>query len=170
MNQSITILLVYGHSFNSSLPEQNGRRFADDVFKCIFINEKLCILIQISLKYVPRSPIDNKPALVLIMAWHWTGDKPLPEPIMTHICSTRGRWVKRPQFPWNQSPHFVSALETKCVSPSDFYTLRNEVSGGYIGFTLSVRLSVCLSVNLSCPPCSIYSSGWILSIFGTNDH
>ena len=41
---------------------------------------------------------------------------------------------------------------------------------GYIGFTLSVCLSVCpsvcLSVKLSCPPCSIYSSGWILSIFG----
>ena len=37
---------------------------------------------------------------------------------------------------------------------------------------LSVRLSVCLSVcplTFSCPPCSIYSSGWILSIFGTND-
>ena len=29
-----------------------------------------------------------------------------------------------------------------------FYTPRNEVRGGYIGFTLSVRLSVCLSV---CP-------------------
>ena len=45
--------------------------------------------------------------------------------------------------------------------------------GGYIGFTLSVclsvRLSVCLCVNLSCPPWSIYNSGWILSIFGTND-
>ena len=30
----------------------------------------------------------------------------------------------------------------------------------------SVCPSVCLSVNLSCPPRSIYSSGWILSIFG----
>ena len=46
-----------------------------------------------------------------------------------------------------------------------FYTPATKL-GGYIGFTLSVRLSV----NLSCPPCSIYSSGWILSIFGTNDH
>ena len=27
-----------------------------------------------------------------------------------------------------------------------------------------VCLSVCLSVTLSCPPCSIYSSGWILSM------
>ena len=35
-----------------------------------------------------------------------------------------------------------------------------------------VRLSVCLSVcplTFSCPPCSIYSSEWILSIFDTND-
>ena len=37
----------------------------------------------------------------------------------------------------------------------------------------SVRLSVCPSVRLSrlpCPLCNIYSSGWILSIFATNDH
>ena len=33
----------------------------------------------------------------------------------------------------------------------------------------SVHPSVCLSINISCPPCSIYSSGWILSILGTND-
>ena len=31
---------------------------------CIFVNEKYCILIQISLKIVPKSPIDNNPALV----------------------------------------------------------------------------------------------------------
>ena len=29
-------------------------------------------IIQISLKFVPKGPIDNKPALVQIMAWHWT--------------------------------------------------------------------------------------------------
>ena len=40
--------------------------------------------------------------------------------------------------------------------------------GGGGGILDSPCLSVCLSVNLSCPPCSIYSSGWILSIFGTN--
>ena len=37
---------------------------AEDIFDCIFLNEYDRILIQISLKYVPRSPIDNKPALV----------------------------------------------------------------------------------------------------------
>ena len=38
----------------------------DDIFKCIFLNENDGILIQISLKFVPRSPIDKKPALVQI--------------------------------------------------------------------------------------------------------
>ena len=35
---------------------------ADDIFKCIFLNEKDGI--QISLKVVPKSLIGNKPALV----------------------------------------------------------------------------------------------------------
>ena len=37
---------------------------ADDNFKCIFLNENNEFPIPISLKFVPRSPIDNKPALV----------------------------------------------------------------------------------------------------------
>ena len=56
---------------------------ADDNFKCTFLNENDRILIQISRKFVPRRPIDNKPALVQVMAWRWTGDKPLPEPMLT---------------------------------------------------------------------------------------
>ena len=45
-------------------PGQNGRHFADDIFRCNFVNEKFYILIQISLKFVPKGPIDNNPALV----------------------------------------------------------------------------------------------------------
>ena len=45
---------------NSSLPGQNGGHFADNFFKCFFFNEKFCILIQISLKFVPKGPTDNK--------------------------------------------------------------------------------------------------------------
>ena len=37
---------------------------ADDIFKCIFVNKKISILIEISLKFVPKGPIDNNPALV----------------------------------------------------------------------------------------------------------
>ena len=49
---------------NASLTWQNGRHFADDVFRCIFVAEKFCILIKISLKCVPKSPIDHNPALL----------------------------------------------------------------------------------------------------------
>ena len=49
---------------NSSPPGQNGRHFADDIFRCIFLNEKFYILITISLKFVPKGPIDNNLALV----------------------------------------------------------------------------------------------------------
>ena len=55
---------VFEGFLNSSPPGQNGRLFADDVFRCIFVNEKFCILIKISLKFVPKDPIDNNPALV----------------------------------------------------------------------------------------------------------
>ena len=58
----------------------------DDIFKCIFLNENNRILIRISLKFVPRSPVDNKLALVQVMAWRQTGDKPLHEPTMTQFA------------------------------------------------------------------------------------
>ena len=45
-------------------PLPNGRYFTDDVFGFIFVFEKFCILIQISMKFVPKGPIDNNPALV----------------------------------------------------------------------------------------------------------
>ena len=45
-------------------PGQNGRHFADDIFWCILVNEKFCMLNKISLKFVRKGPIDNNPALV----------------------------------------------------------------------------------------------------------
>ena len=72
-----------GLSVNSSLLGQNGRHFADEIIKCIFTYEKFCILIWISLKFVIKGPIDNKPALVEVMTLHLFGTKPLPEPVVT---------------------------------------------------------------------------------------
>ena len=59
---------------------------ADDNFKCIFLYEN--DRIPISLKVVFMSPIDKKPALVQVMAWRRTGDKPLPEPIRAQFTDT----------------------------------------------------------------------------------
>ena len=82
---------------NTFRPRQNGRHFADDTFKRTFFNENVRISITLSLKFVPKSLIDNIPALVPIMAWRRPGDKPLSEPMMvnlpTHICVTRPQWV-----------------------------------------------------------------------------
>ena len=59
--------------------------FTDDIFKCIFMNEKFCISIRISLQFVPKGSVDNKSVLVQVMAWRLTGDKPLPKPILVQF-------------------------------------------------------------------------------------
>ena len=52
---------------------------ADDIFKCIFLNENDRISIQISLNFVPSRPIYHNPALVQKrrQAITWTNDDPV---------------------------------------------------------------------------------------------
>ena len=83
---------------NTLRPIRNEQHFTDDIFKRIFFNENVWISLKISLKFVPKGPIINIPALVQIMAWRCSGVKPLSEPMMvslpTHICVTPPQWVK----------------------------------------------------------------------------
>ena len=85
-------------NINTLRQRQNRRHFADDIFKCIFLNENVWIPIKISLMFVSKGPINNIPAMVPIMAWRRAGDKPLSEPMVvslpTHICVARPQWVK----------------------------------------------------------------------------
>ena len=60
----------------------------DDIFKSIFMNEKFCISIQKSLKFVPKGTVDNKSALVQVMVWCQTDNNPLPEPMFTQLADT----------------------------------------------------------------------------------
>ena len=87
----------YSSYLNTLRPRWNEQHFADNIFKHVFFNENVCILIKISLKFVPKGPINNIPALVQIMAWRRSGVKPLSEPMMvsllTHIYVTRPQWV-----------------------------------------------------------------------------
>ena len=98
---------------------QNGRHLPDDIFKCIFLNENIWISLEISMKCVCKVPINNIPALVLIMAWRRPGDKPLSEPMMasllTHIC------VTRPQCVDSELTSYVMWQMMKTLGP---YTLR----------------------------------------------
>ena len=81
----LIIKLLYNCVINSSPPGENGRHFAGDIFRCIFVNETFCILIKISLKFVPKDPNDNTTALIWKMAWGQIVNKPLPEPTLTQI-------------------------------------------------------------------------------------
>ena len=88
------LVFHYSLQINSFPPWQNDCHFVDDIIECIFTNEKFRILIQISLKFVPKGPINRKSALVQVMAWQWAGDKPLHDQCWPsspmHVCSIRG--------------------------------------------------------------------------------
>ena len=81
---------------NTLMPRQNGRHLADNIFRCIFLNENIWISIKVSLKFVPKGPIDNFPAVVQIMVWRRSSEKPLSElmlvSLLTHLCTARPQW------------------------------------------------------------------------------
>ena len=98
--------LLHSINANTLRPTQNGRHFADDMFKWIFLNENVWIPIEISLKFVPKGPINNIPALIQKMAWRQTGDKPLSEPMMTQFNDAYMRhWASMSQLQKSPIPN-----------------------------------------------------------------
>ena len=83
---------------NTLRQRQNGCHFPKVIFKWIFLNKNIGILIKILLKFSSKGPINNIPALVQIMAWCRPGNKPLSEPMMVslleHIWVIRPQWIK----------------------------------------------------------------------------
>ena len=108
-------------AFITLKPRQNGRHFADDIFKCIFLDKSVWIAIYISLKIVPNGSINYILASVQIMAWRRPGDKPLSEPVMvrlpTQICVTRPWWVIRvcSGLPTDVNTYSVGKLVHLCL-------------------------------------------------------
>ena len=80
-------------------PRQNGRDFADDVLKWIFLNENVWILIKISLKFVPKGLINKIRALVQMMVWRHPADTPLSEPMVVSVLT----YITRPQWIYKQN-------------------------------------------------------------------
>ena len=67
---------------------QNGWRFAEDIFESFILSDNFCILNQILGKLLDMVPINKKKtALVQVMAWRRTGDKPLSEPKWHNLLS-----------------------------------------------------------------------------------
>ena len=83
---------------NTMMLREDGCCFPDDILKRIFLNGNFLIPIKISLKFVPRGPINNIAALVQIMVWRLPGNKPLSEPMMgnlrMHIRAIQPQWVE----------------------------------------------------------------------------
>ena len=98
---------------NTLGPGRNRRHFADDIFKCIFLNGNVWVLIQILLKFVPKGPINNIPALVQIMAWRLPGDKTLPEPTRTTRMPASWDTPRRPMLTHTSDSHQIPSQNTK---------------------------------------------------------
>ena len=114
---------------NTLMLRQNDHHFADDILNCILFNENVSISIKISLKFVPKGPIDNMPTLVQIMSWCQPGNKLLSELMMvsllTHRCVTQPEWVNS-LWPsdaiWRQRPGSTLAQVMACclTAPSHY--------------------------------------------------
>ena len=114
-SHNLSHMTSLGHNELTLLPlDKMASILANHIFTWIFLNENDRIPIQISQRFVPRSPLDNKLALVQVMARHRTGHKPLSEPMMTqftdayiyiyiyvipHPVASEHRWlVKAPRW------------------------------------------------------------------------
>ena len=94
------------------------RHFAEDVFKCIFMNEKLCIFIRIPLTFIPKGVIDDKlgsgnglaPNMRHYLHQWWPSS-------LTHIWSTR-RWVV--WFTWYVIGSSMEAMWCKYIRRLDW--------------------------------------------------
>ena len=104
----------------------NGCHLADTILKYILWKEKFCNFIGISLKYIPKGPINNESALVLVMTWCWTGFKALLEPMMTVISDAMWRF--------GSVCHFLSEiiLGNFVIQVLVYSDLANIVSGQYL--------------------------------------
>ena len=67
---------------NVTLYSYCGHHFTEDIVRSIFNNEKHCVLIKTSIKFVPKNSFNNDPALVYIMTPHQTGTSLLSEVMM----------------------------------------------------------------------------------------
>ena len=72
-------------TINTLIPTHNGRRFADDIFNFIFLYENRLFWFKFHWSMFPRVQLSQKAALVEIMPYRPTGDKPLSEAMMVHF-------------------------------------------------------------------------------------
>ena len=110
---------------NALRPRQHGHHFADGTYKCSFLNGNVWILIQNFTEAFSESPTNYIPALVLIMAWGRTGEKPLSKPMMAlfsdaYMLHSDSISLKIPFNLLSQDFHikwFISAYSSQLLNP-----------------------------------------------------
>ena len=152
-------------------------------------SENVWITTKNSMKFVPKGPINNIPALVQIMAWCRPGDKPLSEPMMvsllTHICVTRPQWVnqmiarriafeplpKRIVIHFKSAYHQTSNKTAMMVSVLLFWT--SFLTNSRVNAWITIKWSVIFhprcqfSTQISCM--ATYQFAWVPIEFGIYD-
>ena len=118
--------------------------------------EKVLILIKLSLKFVPKGPINNNPASVQIMAWHRISDKPLCEPILTWFTDPAQGGDEIINL-WNHNSHPISRPHKRTIGCLLWICWRNLNIACYdrsfhcVAFTERKRLnSYWRSVSIHC--------------------
>ena len=106
--------------------KKNEWLFAGDIFKYIFVNENVCILIKISQNFVPEDPVVISRNWFRLIAWCLLGAMPLPEPILTNLNKTYG--VSRPQIQGHCD--LISSTHDPGISRSQPYRQRTAFSSG----------------------------------------
>ena len=131
--------------FDTLRPPENGRHFADCIFKFIFLYEDCFMSIQISPNLVPNDPINNKPALVQIMVpkkrhaitktndglvyWRTYASLDLVE-LIDHSGSYSGNWLNKD-----------SLISVECVTHKRKDSGGADDSGKHWWVTLEMHVS-----------------------------
>ena len=108
------------------------------------------------IKLVPKGPINNIPALVQIMAWHWPGIKPLSEPVMVsllpHIYVMLPQWGKV----YNINKHW--RYHTCTISWAQEITKQQDILRLVVKMLLLKKALICLNILTNWQFLSRYSN------------
>ena len=65
--------------------DRTDRHLAYGILNRIFLTENVCILIEMSIKFILSGSIDNKAALIRVMYWRLLGANTLSVPRMIQL-------------------------------------------------------------------------------------
>ena len=159
---------VYITLLNTPGSVQNGWQFADDILKCIFMWENICITIldEISLKFIETSPIDNKAELVQLQ-WsfcicaHSQWETTLQCNIISHWQSTFTKWSLQ-LLAWCQTGN--SPIPGRAHSQNDpcsYWPGAKQATVQYLNQWLPIPL-MWLCIVLSRLSCCVWQN-WVLN-------